>query len=127
MKYIIESLDFLSKEENIRINSKRRNKNLLGGFLSLIIICLSFLMIIFFSIEVFITNDPRVIDSKLINKISANYSLSKKNFEFFISLEYTNSKYYLDETIYKVSGIKSEINFINENGTVRQISRDIEI
>ena len=84
-------------------------------------------MVFYFSAEVFLNNDPRVIDTKYINKISKNYTFSKKNLEFFISLEYSNSTYYLDETVYKVSAIMSEINFIKINGTVKQVAKDQEI
>jgi len=71
--------------------------------------------------------DPRVYESRIINKQPKNYSLNKNEIEFFVSLEYANSTYYLDETVYKVYAELSEIQFIRVNGTVKQISRNNQI
>jgi len=124
---LIESCDFLSKKEYLRINSKKRYQNFFGGLISIFIISLSIFMIIYFIIDLLTNNDPRVYESKTINKAARNYKLDKKEIEFFVSLEYSNSTYYLDETVYKVSAILTEMRFVQVNGTVKQYATDKEI
>lgn len=127
MKSLLEDIDFLSKQESLRINSQKRYKNLLGGILSVFIVLLSIIMIVYFIIEALSNNDPRVIESKIINKLPKNYSLDKNEIEFFVSMEFSNSTYYRDETIYQVNAILSEINFVSINGTISQISHQKKI
>jgi len=64
---------------------------------------------------------------KKLIKQAKNYSNNKNEIEFFVSLEYANSTYYLDETVYKVSEELSEIQFIRVNRTVKQISKNSKL
>jgi len=124
---LLENCDFLSKQEYLRINSKKRYQNITGGILSLSIILLSVIMIFYFIIDMLYNNDPRVYESKIINQSSKDYNLDKNNIEFFVSLEHRNSTYYLDETVYKVSAVLSEMRFEQVNGTVKQYSSEQEV
>lgn len=120
MKNFFERFDFLSKQEYLRINGKMRYQNFMGGIISLFIVAFSLVMIIYFIIEILSNNDPKVYEIRKINKADNNFTLEKKEIEFFVSLEYSNSTYYMDETVYKIYATLSEMRFVEVNGTVKQ-------
>jgi hypothetical protein len=127
MKDFLRNIDFISKEENLRINKKNRYENVLGGIISFFISAFSVLITIYFFLEMFYSQDPKIITSKGLSDELNNYTLSKDEIQFFISLEYSNATYYLDETVYKVSGRFTEIKFINEKGKTNQVFKVKEL
>jgi hypothetical protein len=127
MKDFLRNIDFISKEENLRIDKKNRYENVLGGIISFFISVFSVLITIYFFLEMFYSQDPKIITSKGLSDEQNNYTLSKDEIQFFISLEYSNATYYLDETVYKVSGRFTEINFIKEKGQTKQVFKVKEL
>ena len=129
MKEFLRYIDFISKEENLRIDKNSRYKNILGGIISFLISTFSVIITIFFFSEMFSSQDPRVISSKGSDNQINNYTLSKDEIQFFVSLEYSNSTYYVDETVYTVSGKFTEINFIELEGKTSQhfVTKEIQL
>lgn len=127
MNKFLRDIDFISKEENLRIDKKNRYENVIGGILSLLIFLFSVLITIYFSIEMFFTKDPSVVMSKGPETDSHNYTITKDNIQFFISLEYSNATYYIDESVYNVYAKFTEIFFVREDGKTVQKFRTKEI
>jgi len=127
MKNLIANFDFLGKQESLRINGQKRHRTLFGGIISTLIVLICCSISFYLIFELFSNDDPKVFDSKNINKNPKNFSISKNGIQLFLSLEYSNSTYYIDETIYTVSAIFSLINFKHENGSLKQYVKEEEL
>jgi len=127
MKDILRNIDFISKEESLRIDKKNRYKNIIGGIISFFISFFSVVITLYFSSEIIYLKDPKIISSKGTDNKINNYTLSKDDIQFFISLEYSNASYYVDESVYTVTGKFTEIYFIKEKGIITQKFNSKEI
>jgi hypothetical protein len=119
---LVKATDFLGYKQNIKINSHSSHKSSLGGLLSIIIITLSASCAIYLALDLFVKGDPVILASKVMDDQFGPYPFDKNGLELYISLEYFNFSYYMDESIYRVSAYQTEItNIRNDNGTISQI------
>jgi len=111
MKDFFKYVDYLGKKETLKINSKTRYQSVFGGIISLITILLSVSMTIYLSLEIYFKKEPLIIYSRKILDELDNYSISKNGIYFFIALEFPNSTYYSDDSIFSLSGSQQHVIF----------------
>jgi len=111
-------IDYLEKKEKLKIYSKSRYQSVFGGVISLITILLSLSMAIYLSLEILFKREPNLISSRKILNELWNYSISKKGIYFFIALEFPNTTYYSDDSIFSVSGSQLEVIFQEDNSQI---------
>ena len=129
---LLENSDFLGYSYTLKINSQSQNTSKFGGILSLIIIILSLVMVFILGLEIFLKNEPIVLNSYIQNDNFGPYNFSNEtnDIEFFVGLEYANFSYYYDESIYTISAEESKVEYVtNLNGTISQIltTRNIKL
>ena len=115
---LISNIDFLCAHEGIRINSKKKFQSIFGGSISLIIIILSSIMTIYLTLQIYFKKEPNIIYSRKLLSEMINYNVTKIGTEFFIAMQYPNSTYYLDETIFTISGTQQEVIFNQKEDSV---------
>jgi len=115
----ISSIDFLSTFESIKFNKNSRFQSFFGGIISLIIILFSSAMTFYISLDIFLKNEPKTVNSLELMKDLDNVYFSNRDIEFFFALKFANSTAYIDDSIFTIraSQIESQNNF-TENGLV---------
>ena len=114
IKSFMINIDFTGYEEYIRINKNTGYKSIFGGLITLIVYILSLTIVIYLGLEIFLKDEPLVINSVKEAKSDYYINFNHSGLEIFLSLEYPNFTYYMDKRIYKVSAYLTEINYIGE-------------
>lgn len=122
MLSLIRYADFLGEKETIRVNDRKHFQSLYGGLISIIVIILSLIMSVYLTVKNYMKIDPSVTYSRQIMEYMDNSMINKEELDFFISLEFPNSTYYLDDTIYTIQGVQMEAIFDEkDSGKVKSI------
>jgi hypothetical protein len=128
MKNFITNLDFLGYQEAIKVKGHDKYQTLFGALLSLIVIILSIVMTITLGLELFLKTEPMLINSKKKFDSVGPFNISKEGIDIYISMEYANFTYYMDETVYTVKAIQTVIqNIIEADGNVTQDLHEVEL
>ena len=117
----LKKADLLSQSPNLKVNNNDFYHTIVGGFLSIIIVLLSLLGGIYFSLMLINKENPLVATSEQVeSEVPVLKVGNKEDLIVFFGLEYSNFTYFKDDRVYTVTAINSVVRF--ENG--KQIYED---
>ena len=113
----IKAIDQMGIIPQLLYQRKNEYTSLTGGIISILIFIAYIFAFFFFGQELFLRENPTVLQSKFFQGQPEGFNLTKKNFAFFIGIQGQDWNYYIDPTIYKPQMfIRSKISFLNEDG-----------
>jgi hypothetical protein len=110
-------MDFIGFKENIKIFSKTNYKTMPSSLMSVMIFFFSVSMFGYLGLGLFLKNEPQVIQTTSQYDDIGPYGIEKNGIELFISLEFPNFTYYLNERIYTVSAELFQTDYIQVNNS----------
>ena len=121
----IVALDLLTSPPQLKVNKNTAYKTLIGGFLTIIIYCLTVIGISYFGSELFLKNEPFVVSSdKDFDKVGP-FNIKVDSFYFYIAVQDIDYFFFSDPTIFELSAIYQL--WWYENGQQNSLYNPVEI
>ena len=106
LKDYIKKTDFISYEVNLLIDGSSRAQSLLGGILSIMIMCITAASVYFFSRDLFFRLNP-IVNFNKYYKVEENFTITRKNFLIAMAVRRNNSSDFDDpRSIYEISALR---------------------
>lgn len=107
--------DQLGLALGFKVEGKTKYNSISGGILSILIYILCVLTYFLFGRELYLKQDPTVIQSNYFENDPRLFNLPSKNFNFFVGIQDIDFNYYIDPTIYTLEIGLSQITVKNNS------------
>ena len=121
----IRKSDFLGESPKLKVNGLSSFQTFIGGFISLVLIILSLIGVGYFGKELFLKENPMVIQSIKDFDIVGPFKFGLSSFDIYAAITDKDFNFYLDERVMEFTA--SEELILLNNGTQSFSSRPLEI
>lgn len=111
----LKTIDIYGRKTDLTLNHEVTYKTAIGGFSTLIIVILSFLLFFNFGSDMIYHENPSSIFSEIYSRIPEREYFSKDNYFFMFGVEGPDYAHFIDENVYSVSFLQYSSNKLDNN------------
>jgi hypothetical protein len=122
MKEFVKSCDFLGFRPSLHVNEKKVFKTFFTGILSIFLGLLAFMTTLYFGSDLVFKSSSTIIKTSEPITSFGPYIFSNESYNVLVGMQDQNFKYYVDPTVFYVSGSMTVIKNVisNETGKIEQ-------
>ena len=121
MKNFLEEIDIFGHDFNFSVFNKKQHRTYVGGILSLLTICCTFVSTLYFGKDFYFRTNPMIVNDRIQYPTYPQYKIDSSNFVFGFRVEDSKLNFFNESSFFEFKVIYNNSNMTrNQNGTITE-------